>query len=75
MDIKVKRGWAKKVICFFLRRLVKKMFGVKVKFNFTENTNPTVTSDDKGKTHISLSIEAEVDEASLEKYVDEHCVD
>lgn len=72
MDLKIRTRFAKKVICFIIKKVIKNKFGVKVKFRFAEGTTPSVITDEKGVSHISIAIEADVKEADLEKVIDKY---
>lgn len=70
MDIKIRTRFAKKFVCWIIKKIVKNKFGVKVNFRFAEGTTPNITTDDKGVSHISIAIEADVKETDLEKVID-----
>jgi len=72
MDIKIRSRFAKKLVCWIIKKVVKNKFGIKVNFKFAEGTTPNIVTDEKGVSHISVAIEAEVKETDLEKVIDRY---
>lgn len=70
MELKLKSRFAKKLVCWIIKKVVKNKFGIKVNFRFADGTTPNITTDEKGVSHISIAIEADVKESDLEKVID-----
>ena len=70
MELKLKSRFAKKLVCWIIKKVVKNKFGIKVNFKFADGTTPNITTDEKGVSHISIAIEADVKESDLEKVID-----
>lgn len=70
MELKLKSRFAKKLVCWIIKKVVKNKFGIKVNFRFADGTTPNITTDEKGISHISIAIEADVKESDLEKVID-----
>ena len=54
MDIKIRSRFAKKFVCWIIKKVVKNKFGIKVNFKFADGTTPNITTDEKGISHISV---------------------
>jgi len=72
MDLRLKSRFAKKFVCWIIKKVVKNKFGIKVNFKFADGTTPNITTDEKGMSHISIAIEADVKESDLEKVIDKY---
>ncbi len=74
MEFRIKSNLGKRLAAFIIKRVLRKKFGLKVKFKFTEGTTPEMTTEN-GVTKLSLSIEAEVKEKDVEKLLDKYDVE
>ena len=70
MELKLGRKIVEKGLCWLVKRSIKKQFGIKVKFDFADGTEPKVITDSNGITHITAAIKAEVKETDLAMVID-----
>lgn len=69
MELKLTKKWARMAVCLLLRRAIRKLFGIKVKFTIPDKDIPSIESDENGYTHFTISINAVAKDSDLEKVI------
>lgn len=66
MELKIRTGFMKGIVNFFIERYLKKQFGVKANFKLNELS---VSTDENGVSHVNVSFNADMKETELNKVV------
>lgn len=69
MEFRIVNGLGKRVLAYFVRRFLKRKYGVKVKIKFHDHVDQGLTTKD-GVTKFTLAVDAEAKESDISKLLD-----